>query len=249
MKKIMIMLVLALLVIGGLYRVHQKRLAIRAAGDQPARTTVVRTAVAQRGDHRVTRNYLAQVEPWQRTTVAAQMVSRVTDVRVQAGRAGVLASERQFLPRVELFAAGGVYGADDPETGTGEVDNDLWKITVPLLDNGLRAGRLAVSRAELDKARADLRARRLAVIEEIAVARSGVKSARVKIAATQKTVVHARKVVEIEQLKYSIGRGTSAEVLEAQAALLTAEGLAKKAVRELALARLAQQLALGQKQG
>ncbi len=112
MKKIMIMLVLALLVIGGLYRVHQKRLTIRAAGDQPARTTVVRTAVAQRGDLRVTRNYLARIEPWQRTTVAAQMVSRVTDVRVQVGdpiaRGRVLAllDSRELVARVEGGEAG-----------------------------------------------------------------------------------------------------------------------------------------------
>jgi outer membrane protein len=200
---------------------------------------------------------VTEAEPMDASVLRDRLDVQAGEWMVQAGRAGVLASERQFLPRVELFAAGGIYGADDPETGTGEVDNDPWKddfsggvrITVPLLDNGLRAGRLAVSRAELDKARADLRARRLAVIEEIAVARSGVKSARVKIAATQKTVVHARKVVEIEQLKYSIGRGTSTEVLDAQAALLTAESLAKQALRELALARLAQRLALGQKQG
>ncbi len=200
---------------------------------------------------------VTEAEPMDASVLRDRLDVQAGEWMVQAGRAGVLASERQFLPRVELFAAGGIYGADDPETGTGEVDNDPWKddfsggvrITVPLLDNGLRAGRLAVSRAELDKARADLRARRLAVIEEIAVAWSGVKSARVKIAATQKTVVHARKVVEIEQLKYSIGRGTSTEVLDAQAALLTAEVLATKALRELALARLAQRLALGQKQG
>ncbi|ACN17365.1 acriflavin resistance family protein (AcrB/AcrD/AcrF family protein) [Desulforapulum autotrophicum HRM2] len=177
------------------------------------------------------------------------------ELLVQAGRDGVLASQRRFMPRVELFATGGLYGANDPETGTGQVDNDPWKddfsggvrILVPLLDNGLRKGGLAVSRAELDKARADLRARRLAVIEEIAVAKAGVKSARVKIKATRKTVAHAGKVVEIERLKYSIGRGSSADVLDAEAALLNAESLARQAVREFSLACLAERLALGER--
>jgi multidrug efflux pump subunit AcrB/outer membrane protein TolC len=172
---------------------------------------------------------------------------------VQSGMEGVVASKRQFMPRVELFATGGIYGADDPEKGTGQADDDSWKndfsggvrIMVPLLDNGLRKAGLAGSRAELERARAELKARRLGAMEEITVAMAGVESALAKIEATRKTVAHARKVVEIEGLKYSIGRGTGTDVLTAEAALLNADSLARQAVRELAVARLAQRLALG----
>ncbi|ACN17366.1 putative membrane efflux protein [Desulforapulum autotrophicum HRM2] len=112
MKKIMIVLVLALLVIGGLYLVRQKRLTIREAGGQPVRATVVRAAVAKRGDLLVSRTYLARVEPWQAATVAAQIVSRVTDVRVQVGdlvsRGGVLAhlESEELMARVQGAEAG-----------------------------------------------------------------------------------------------------------------------------------------------
>ncbi len=175
------------------------------------------------------------------------------ELMVQAGREKISASERESLPKIELFATSGIYGANDPETGTGEVDDDPWKsdstggirLTLPLLDNGLRKSKLAKSRAELQKARAALHAMQLAAKQEIIEARAGVTSARSKIVATQKSVVYAKKVVQIEQLKYRIGRGTSAEVLEAETALLNADSLSRQSGRELSMALLAQHLALG----
>jgi len=179
---------------------------------------------------------------------------KAQELMVQAGQERILASERSFLPRVELFANAGLYGATDPETGLGQVDNDPWKndvsggirITLPLLDNGLRKSNLAISRAEFEKNRAALRAKRLAARQEIIVARASVASARVKIKVTQKTIIHAKKVVQIEQLKYRIGRGTSAEVLEAETALLNAKSLFRQANRELSIALLAERLAIGE---
>lgn len=178
---------------------------------------------------------------------------KAQELMVQAGQERILASEREFLPRVEFFANAGLYGATDPETGTGLKDDDPWKndvsggirITLPLLDNGLRRSNLAISRAKFKKNQATLRAKQLAARQEIIVARASVTSARVKIKVTQKTIIHARKVVQIEQLKYQIGRGTSAEVLEAETALLNAKSLFRQANRELSIALLAEGLALG----
>ncbi|MBI9082786.1 MAG: TolC family protein [Desulfobacterales bacterium] len=170
-----------------------------------------------------------------------------------AGRERVTAMERAFLPRVEWFAAGGLYGAQNPETGAGQIDDTPWKndvsggirISMPLLDGGLRRSGLAQSRAEFEKARVALRAARLAAKRELTVARANVQSARAKIRIIRKTAVHAEKVLRIEQLKYRVGRGTSAEVLDAEAALLHVNSLSGQAVRELEVALLAQRLALG----
>jgi outer membrane protein TolC len=172
---------------------------------------------------------------------------------VQAGRERVTAMEREFLPRVELFASGGLYGAESPETGTGQIDDTPWKndylggirISLPLLDGGLRRSGLTRSRAEFKKTRAVLRAMRLTAKRELTVARASVQRAQAKIRAIRKTVIHAEKVLQIEQLKYRIGRGNSAEVLDAEAAVLNVKSLSGQAIRELEVALLAERLALG----
>jgi len=178
---------------------------------------------------------------------------RARELEVQAARERVTARERDFLPRVEVFAEAGVYGASDPETGTGLADDDPWKndcsvgikVTLPLLDGGMRRGASTVARAELGKARAVLRAGKLAVRHEVVRARAAVRAARAKLRASRKSVVHAQKVLRIEELKYRLGRGTSTEVLDAQAALLDAETLSRQGGRELEVALLAERLALG----
>jgi outer membrane protein TolC len=172
---------------------------------------------------------------------------------VQARLEKITATKRSFLPKVELFAEGGLYGAQDPETAMGLDDDSPWKndysggirISLPLLDGGLRSSILATSRAELIKARAALRAARLAATRELTIARANIQTARAKIRATSQSVAYAHKVLRIEELKYNVGRGTSAEVLEASAAVLTAESLASQAVRELEVARLEEGLAMG----
>jgi len=63
--------------------------------------------------------------------------------------------------------------------------------------------------------------------------------------AAGQTISHAKKVVQIEQLKYRIGQGISAEVLEAETALLNAESLSRQTTRQLSIALLAERFALG----
>ena len=172
---------------------------------------------------------------------------------VQASQEKITAAKRSFLPRVELFAEGGLYGAQNPETAFGQDDDTPWKndysggirISLPLLDGGQRSSTMATSRAELMRARAALRAARLAAKQELATARAMMQTARAKIRAMDQSILYAHKVLRIEELKYEVGRGTSAEVLDAHAAVLTAESQAGQAVRELEVARLAERLAVG----
>ena len=182
---------------------------------------------------------------------------RAQEQIVESQEERILASKQDSMPRVTLFVSGGVYGAQDPQTATGRIDNDPWKndltggiqITLPILDHGLRRGQLATARAALQMAQATLQAKRLAVHQERTTAQASVTSARVKIDASLKTVALATRVLRIERLKYEIGKGTSAEVLEAESALLNAKSLSKMAEGELEMARLAQRLAAGGRQG
>jgi outer membrane protein TolC len=133
---------------------------------------------------------------------------------VQARLEKITVTKRSFLPKVEVFAEGGLYGAQDPETAMGLDDDSPWKndysggirISLPLLDGGQRSSTLATSRAELIKAQAALRAARLAATRELTIARANIQTARAKIRATSQSVAYAHKVLRIEELKYDVGR-------------------------------------------
>lgn len=93
MKKMMTIVVVAILFIGGMFLVHQKKQRIAAAPVQTART-VVHTDVACRGALSVSRTYLARVEPWRSVALGAQIISRITGVFV---REGDVVSKEQVL--------------------------------------------------------------------------------------------------------------------------------------------------------
>jgi RND family efflux transporter MFP subunit len=93
MKKMMTIVVVAILFIGGMFLVHQKKQRIAAATVQTART-VVHTDVACWGALSVSRTYLARVEPWRSVALGAQIISRITGVFV---REGDVVSKEQVL--------------------------------------------------------------------------------------------------------------------------------------------------------
>jgi RND family efflux transporter MFP subunit len=112
MKKIIPVVMALLLIAGGAYLVRQKKLSIGLAGKQPVRSTMVRTALATRGDLQIYRTFLARVEPWRSAKVGSQILSRITHVPVEVGESvpggGVLAllEDNELTARVRGAEAG-----------------------------------------------------------------------------------------------------------------------------------------------
>ncbi len=98
MKKRIAIVMVALLIGGGLLLVRHKKMRIAAAGMKPTPATMVRIAVAQRGDLSITRSYLARILPWRSASMSAQITSRVTDIAV---REGDRVSQGQVVARLD----------------------------------------------------------------------------------------------------------------------------------------------------
>ena len=172
---------------------------------------------------------------------------------VEAADSGLSGARREYFPEIRLFATAGYYGADDPvamapdvAVDDGQTDATVGvRLTVPLWDGGLRAGRVTQARAEVDRARARLRQVRLEARHELAVARAEQASAQSRQQAQRQGVLQAEEALRLERLKYEQERGAVSEVLDAEAALLQARSLLRQAQRAESMARLAEALALG----
>ncbi|MCP3176136.1 efflux RND transporter permease subunit [Desulfuromonas sp. KJ2020] len=204
---------------------------------------------------------LTEVDPGAVTQTSAENRDGVSprddlaarQAEVESARRQLAGAKRAYLPELRLFASAGYYGADDPQSMAAGIPGDDSqtdatvgvKLTVPLLDGGLRAGQVAQARAEADRARARLREAQLNARRELAVAQAEVASAQARQQAHGKGVVQAREAVRLERLKYEAQKGSVNEVLDAEAALLQARSLLRQAERGLILASLAEELARG----
>lgn len=166
----------------------------------------VAKALANRPDHRA---MLAAVQAQERT--------------VQATRAG-------GQPALSLQGSIGRRWAPTPIGGGGnsaqDVDLGLVRLqaTVPFFGEADRIK----AKVEEERARAEALRQRLAGLEQairldVTSAHSRATAARQQIEVAAKAVEHAEESLRIEQEKYEQGRGTIVDVLDAQAALLTAQ--------------------------
>ncbi|MFU8856088.1 MAG: efflux RND transporter permease subunit [Deferrisomatales bacterium] len=190
-------------------------------------------------------------EPRDGTALRPDVAARRTETAAAAGE--VEAARRDRLPRLEVRASYSLYAAPDPRPAFPGGEDRRWEddafvglqLTVPLLDGGLRDANLRQARARAEAARAALRRARLEAAREVSQAEADLDRARAEIAANQAAADEAGEAARIERLKYGEGRGTVNDVLEAEAALLDAEGRLRAARREAEVARLALDLALG----
>jgi len=133
-------------------------------------------------------------------------------------RVGLMAGKR--LPALNLYA-------EYTETSGNDFDfRDNWlislKLTVPLFDGGVIKTRIQRERKKLEKIKEEERALRLEILRQIKDAYLGIENARKRMEALTRAIETAEEVLRIERLKYEAGTGTSADVIDAQTALLRA---------------------------
>jgi outer membrane protein len=114
------------------------------------------------------------------------------------------------------------------------------RMTVPVFDGGLIRADVERERTELEKARLEERALRLAIYREVRDARITIANAVERIKVAQAAVKSARETVRVQRLRFQTGAGTTTEVLDANTTMLRCESDYYQALydREIALAGL-----------
>jgi multidrug efflux pump subunit AcrB/outer membrane protein TolC len=171
-----------------------------------------------------------------------------------ATKKDVEAARRRFMPQLKLWAAAGIYGADDAVDTSSSAADDDWdedysvglSLKIPLLDGQLRRGQLDQAQAKADMAEAALRKQRYVAMQELASAEADQQSALAQMAVNQTLVAEASEALRIERYKYEVGKGTVSDVLDSEASLLNAESLLCQSRRLIEVANLAESLARGE---
>lgn len=144
-------------------------------------------------------------------------------------------AERDFLPDI---SAAGSYG------GTRSDLNEAWEIRLELswslFDGGNRISRLRETRANIEGARARVRALALDISREVEQAFLVVNEAQQRIAAAQTAVASAQENFRLAQGRFDAGVGTILELTDAQLFLTQAQNTEASALADyrIALARL-----------
>jgi TolC family type I secretion outer membrane protein len=169
--------------------------------------------------------------------------------------AAVKSAKRAYFPEISLFATAGWYGAEDlgdvrgagTDAAEGFEDDYILgvRMQMPLFDGGLRSARVRKARAQADAAHARTRELRLAVEEELELARAAIDTASARVEAYSRAHASALEARRIEHLKYASGKGTMNDLLDAEAEVLEAIAQLKRARYALASAGLEYRLAAG----
>jgi len=162
-------------------------------------------------------------------------------------------------PVLQAFGDVALYGGLDPKRlpqfgGQGETDS--WEhdyqvgveLKFPLFDSGRRGGEIRKAHAEAQRARAERLAFFLRVQQEVRSALARLRAAGERLEANRLSVQEAQEALRVERLKYEQGRSIVNDVLDAEAAALTAESLYKEALLAERIERLGLELALGRLQ-
>ena len=120
------------------------------------------------------------------------------------------------------------------------------RLNLPLFDGGAIAADIGKSRAELMKARENVRALRLEIIREVRDAHLNIENAQERIAAAEKALSTATESARIENIRYKAGAGTTTDVLDAQTALLRADTDYYQALYDQAISRAFLRKAVGE---
>lgn len=167
----------------------------------------------------------------------------VAQARVESADYGVTAAERNDWPA--LYGTAGTVARGSgfpPENAFVQLGLNLqW----PLFDGGYTGGLVDQARAELDSAQAALEALRNQLVQEILQASLELQTAQASLEAAESETANATEAVRIAEGRYKAGIGSFQDILDTQAALLTAQTHLVEARRVARVAQASFERALG----
>jgi len=168
---------------------------------------------------------------------------RAAQWRTEAQRKRLSVAKGGRWPEVVLK---GRYGGRSG--GDLEFDED-WNVGVqlgvPLFAGGTLSARMREEKTKLHRAEEAERKLRLAIELEVRAACLHLQEARTRIHTAGVVVAQAREVFRIEEERHRLGKGTVADVLEAQAELLKVQTQAVQSLVDRALAAAELEKAMG----
>ena len=177
---------------------------------------------------------------------------KAAQARLEQAERGLDLARADYWPRVDGFAR---YGSRsglpyDQKGDSNALDHETsWmtgvQVDLPLFRGGAVRTQVAQARLRIDQAREILRGVELLIGEDLDRAFTVLSDSRNRMAVTGKNVETAEETFRIEQVTYREGRNTINDVLDAQAARLTADVEHSQAVVDYVLARLEWERAVG----
>jgi outer membrane protein len=167
---------------------------------------------------------------------------RQVKVRVEAADATVRQTFRDFFPNVTGNAFVGTTRADM---------NEVWELGValnwPIFDGGNRIARYREAKANLEAARARVRALELQIAQETELAYLNVVESEQRIQAARKAVESAEENFRLAQGRFDAGVGTIIELTDAQLALTQALSTEAQALTDYRISVSRLERALGRR--
>ena len=157
------------------------------------------------------------------------------------------------FPNVAAYASGGTRWmpqADILQTRAKESDILVKAgiiLALPLFQGGQISARIQQQKIALEEAEENLKKMRLQIRMEVESATMSVKAARARLTVGEAASLQAAETYRIDQEKYLLGKGTMADVLEAQSVMLEAETNYTSALYDSKISSAQMRLALGVK--
>ena len=165
------------------------------------------------------------------------------DKQVAIQEKKILIARADLLPSVSLN--GSLQGFAGDHSGLFNTEFANLAMSMPIFTGGTLESRVAQERLKLEQFRQESAETKLAVTQEVHAAYLNVGEAEARIQAAQAALAEAKEVLRVEQLKVSVGRGITENLLYAQTAELEAMQNVSAAIADSLTQRMALKKAVG----
>ncbi len=172
------------------------------------------------------------------------------EYQAQAHR--VKASAAEQWPTLSLISSyGGMWGIDPAyrQPGASSLEDEGFigfSVEMPIFTGGRIQAKVREEQAKQNALQEKIRRRRLQIKLEVETAMKTVHSDYQRVLATKTAIDQANESFRIEQEKYTLGKGTITDVLDAQSALHESESNYYRALADLNIAHVQLDLAMGE---